>query len=87
MNNTKLFESIFNEAAKARLTEYVIKPGRAGIEVNFNGWQVANDNFPRSGAPAEFKTEAEARNSELFNRLVQRYGQDNVRTFIQHNAA
>ena len=62
---TSIFESIFNEATKARLNEEVIGINKAGIEVNLNGWQVANENFPQGGAPAEFDTEAEARASGL----------------------
>lgn len=85
MENTQIFASIFSRATKARLSENVITVGHVGIEVNLNGWQVANNDFPQDGEPAEFRTEAEARNSKLFNRLVQRYGQDRVRIFIQHN--
>lgn len=87
MNNTKLFESIFSEAAKARLNEEVIGINKVGIEVNLNGWQVANENFPQGGAPAEFDTEAEAKASSLFNKLVQRYGANKVRTFVQRRVA
>lgn len=86
MDNTKLFESIFNEASKARISEDVITGGHIGIEVNLNGWKVANANFPRSGRPIEFTTEDEAKNSEFYQNLVQRYGQDRVRTFIQRAA-
>lgn len=86
MENTQIFESIFNESTKARLSEEVITGRHVGIEVNLNGWKVANANFPRPGRPVEFVTENEAKNSELYQNLVQRYGQDRVRTFIQRTA-
>lgn len=86
MENTQIFESIFNEAAKARFCENVITGRHVGIEVNLNGWKVANANFPRPGRPVEFATEDEAKNSELYQSLVQRYGQDRVRIFIQRAA-
>lgn len=87
MDNIQIFESIFGEATKARLNEEVIGINKAGIEVNLNGWQVANENFPQGGSPAEFDTEAEAKASGLFNRLVQRYGANKVRTFVQRRVA
>jgi len=84
--NTKLFESIFNAASEARLNENVIGTGKVGIEVNLNGWKIANENFPKPGRPVEFNTENEARSSNLYQNLVQRFGQDRVRTFVQQAA-
>lgn len=84
--NTKLFESIFTAASEARLNENVIADGHAGIEVNLNGWKIANEHFPRPGRPAEFNTRAEALASPLYQTLVQRFGQDRVRVFVQSAA-
>lgn len=86
---TRSWSVYMKESKKApnrkTLKEDTIGPGMYGIEVkDARGiWTIANENYPRGGEPAEFKNEKAARKSELWNRLVDRYGEDRVRTFRQ----
>lgn len=67
------------------LKEEIIGRGRYGIEVKDprDLWVPASENYPRNGEPAEFKKEDDAKNSDLYKRLVDRYGKDRVRTYKQ----
>jgi hypothetical protein len=64
---------------------YVVGKGKVGIELNLNGWKTINiDGKPTGGTPAEFKNETEAMKSDIYTSLVDRYGEDKVRTFRQN---
>lgn len=67
------------------LKEEIIGKGKYGIEVKDPRglWVPASENYPRNGEPAEFKKEDDAKNSDLYKRLVGRYGEDRVRTYRQ----
>lgn len=67
------------------LKEEIIGKGKYGIEVKDPRglWVPAGENYPRNGEPAEFKKEDDAKNSDLYKRLVGRYGEDRVRTYRQ----
>lgn len=67
------------------LREEIIGKGKYGIEVKDprDLWVPASENYPRNGEPAEFKKEDDAKNSDLYKRLVGRYGEDRVRTYRQ----
>lgn len=67
------------------LKEEIIGKGKYGIEVKDPRglWVPASVNYPRNGEPAEFKKEDDAKNSDLYKRLVGRYGEDRVRTYRQ----
>lgn len=67
------------------LKEEIIGKGKYGIEVKDPRglWVPASENYPRNGEPAEFKKEDDAKNSDLYKKLVGRYGEDRVRTYRQ----
>ena len=67
------------------LKEEIIGKGKYGIEVKDPRglWVPASENYPRNGELAEFKKEDDAKNSDLYKRLVGRYGEDRVRTYRQ----
>ena len=67
------------------LKEEIIGKGKYGIEVKDPRglWVPASENYPRNGEPAEFKKGDDAKNSDLYKRLVGRYGEDRVRTYRQ----
>lgn len=67
------------------LNEEIIGRGKYGIEVKDprDLWVPASENYPRNGEPAEFKKEDDAKNSDLYKRLVYRYGKNRVRTYRQ----
>ena len=67
------------------LNEEIIGRGKYGIEVKDprDLWVPASENYPRNGEPAEFKKEDDAKNSDLYKRLVDRYGKARVRTYKQ----
>lgn len=67
------------------LKEEIIGKGKYGIEVKDprDLWVPASENYPRNGELAEFKKEDDAKNSDLYKRLVGRYGEDRVRTYRQ----
>lgn len=66
--------------SRPRMTEDIISRGRFGIEVRgATGWDLANNEYPKPGDIVEFPSEAKAKASELWKRLVDRYGEKNVR--------
>lgn len=67
------------------LKEEIIGKGKYGIEVKDPRglWVPASENYPRNGELAEFKKEDDAKNSDLYKKLVGRYGEDRVRTYRQ----
>lgn len=67
------------------LEEETIGRGKYGIEVKDprNIWVPASADYPRNGEPVEFKKEDDAKNSDVYKRLVDRYGKDRVRTYRQ----
>lgn len=70
------------------LNEELIEKGKYGIEVKDPRglWVPASANYPKNGKPVEFKKEDEAKNSDVYKALVDRYGKDNVRTYKQSKA-
>lgn len=46
-------------------------------------WVPASVNYPKNGRPVEFKKESEVKSSDLYKRLVDRYGKDRVRVYKQ----
>ena len=67
------------------LNEEIIDKGKYGIEVKDPRglWVPASANYPKNGEPVEFKKEDEAKKSDVYKRLVDRYGEDKVRTYKQ----
>lgn len=67
------------------LNEEIIGKGKYGIEVKDPRglWVPASANYPKNGEPVEFKKEGEAKKSDVYKRLVDRYGEDKVRTYKQ----
>lgn len=67
------------------MEEETIGRGKYGIEVKDprNIWVPASADYPRNGEPVEFKKEDDAKNSDVYKRLVDRYGKDRVRTYRQ----
>lgn len=81
--NARTF-SKFNRISSLFINNDVLKPGKTGIELNINGWKIINkEGKPTGGEAAEFNSEKAARDSEIFKNLVDRYGEENVRTFKQ----
>ncbi len=81
--NAKTF-SKFNRISSLFIKNDVLKPGKTGIELDINGWKIINkEGKPTGGEAAEFNSEKAARDSEIFKKLVDRYGADKVRTFKQ----
>lgn len=80
----KKVESKFNTFSSLFIKNDLLKPGTFGIEVDLNGWKIANvDGKLSGGEPAEFNSEEDAKNSEIFKNLANRYGEDKVRTYKQ----
>lgn len=71
--------------AEYGLKEEIIGKGKYGIEVKDPRglWVPASANYPKNGEPVEFKKEGEAKKSDVYKRLVDRYGEDKVRTYKQ----
>ena len=71
--------------AEYGLNEEIIDKGKYGIEVKDPRglWVPASANYPKNGEPVEFKKEDEAKKSDVYKRLVDRYGEDKVRTYKQ----
>ena len=67
------------------LKEEIIGKGKYGIEVKDPRglWVPASENYPRNGEPAEFKKGDDAKNSDLYKKLADRYGKDRVRIYRQ----
>lgn len=67
------------------LKEELINKGKYGIEVKDPRglWVPASVNYPKNGRPVEFKKESEVKSSDLYKRLVDRYGKDRVRVYKQ----
>lgn len=67
------------------LEEELIEKGKYGIEVKDPRglWVPASVNYPKNGKPVEFKKEDEAKSSDVYKALVDRYGKDKVRTYKQ----
>lgn len=81
--NARTF-SKFNRISSLFIKNDVLKPGKTGIELNINGWKIINkEGKPTGGEAAEFNSEKAAKASEIYRRLVDRYGAENVRTFKQ----
>ncbi len=87
LGNNKDVNIFIDEALEegSDLDEEIIGRGKYGIEVKDprDLWVPASENYPRNGEPAEFKKEDDAKNSNLYKRLVDRYGKDRVRTYKQ----
>lgn len=87
LGNNKDVNIFIDEALEegSDLDEEIIGRGKYGIEVKDprDLWVPASENYPRNGEPAEFKKEDDAKNSDLYKRLVDRYGKDRVRTYKQ----
>ena len=81
--NAKTF-SKFNRISSLFIKNDVLKPGKTGIELNINGWKIINkEGKPTGGEAAEFNSEKAAKASEIYRKLADRYGAENVRTFKQ----
>lgn len=67
------------------LKEELIGKEKYGIEVKDprDIWVPASANYPKNGRPVEFKKEDEAKNSDIYKALVDRYGKDKVRIYKQ----
>lgn len=67
------------------LKEEIIGKGKYGIEVKDPRglWVPASVNYPKNGRPVEFKKESEVKSSDLYKRLIDRYGKDRVRVYKQ----
>lgn len=87
LENNKGVNTFIDEALEegSDLEEEIIGRGKYGIEVKDprDLWVPASENYPRNGEPAEFKKEDDAKNSDLYKRLVDRYGKARVRTYKQ----
>lgn len=70
------------------LNEELLEKGKYGIEVKDprDIWVPASANYPKNGKPVEFKKEDEAKNSDVYKALVDRYGKDKVRIYKQSKA-
>ena len=68
---------LFVEApVKAPITEDIFSKGRYGILVNGNA---ATTTYPKAGGEiVEFKSEKEAKNSDVYKKLAKRYGEDKL---------